>query len=111
MKNCADGDGELRRLPSHRTQFLTGGTTFLGSAWEGAFFPPHLTGVVPSEGVFIEGIWSVVVDALRDGRVGDVAEIEVMERCSRDGEFVYVVVDDARAYAWAPIVGQLARMP
>lgn len=106
------GDDVLRQSAAGRTSFRIGREEFHGSAWEGSTFPRHLTRLeVDVEGVFIEGIWSRVVGALREGRLGDIARMEVKEWSFQEEGRVYVVVDDARAYAWAPDLRSLMEMP
>jgi len=51
------------------------------------------------------------VEALCNGSLGDVLDMNVEEESARVGRYVHIILDDGRALAWAPTQDDLAAHP
>jgi hypothetical protein len=105
-----NGDRVLRQQRPYRTGFRFGGHDFKGSTWIGAAWPDSITGVVsePGQGAFYWALWTKVIDALKEGRLQDLAEMEIRTGMQRLGSKVFVLLDDGIALAWAPSAAELS---
>lgn len=108
------GDPVLRAARVRRTAFRFEGEEFVGTAWSGVAWPKGLielqTDVDLSSGCFYWGIWTRVLDALREGQLQDIADMETSVGTYTEGQLIYVLLDDATALAWAPTQEALLAM-
>lgn len=106
------GDARLRRGVFKRTGFSFRNAEFEGTAYEGIAWPRHLTNFDGSEaGCFYWGLWTNVIEAIREGELESVAEMVVTEEVVRVGNTVYITLADGTALAWAPDLQTLLGMP
>lgn len=100
------GDPLLRdkNIRTHRTFFRYNDQRFEGTAWNDTAWPSALTGVdIPrNKGCFYWALWDEVIRALKEGRLGDIADMEVRPEVFRFKDRVLVLMQDASALAWVP---------
>lgn len=102
------GDAILRSAIAHRTSFNVGAYRFEGTAWRAdavPLLPPS------TEAYVIWGLWDAVIEALRNGQLSAIAEAELNEWSSKEGDFSYSVLADGTAFAWAETLDLLTSMP
>lgn len=101
------GDKNIR---THRTFFRYNDHRFEGTAWDGTAWPTALTGVeIPeNKGCFYWALWDEVTRALKEGRLKDIAEMEVPSQVFRFKGRVLVLLQDASALIWAPTEAELS---
>lgn len=99
------GDAVLRdkNITTHRTYFRYNDHRFEGAAWDGTAWPASLTGVeVPeNQGCFYWALWDEVTRAIKEGRLSDIAEMNIRPEVFRLQGRVLVLLPDASALAWA----------
>lgn len=107
----ARGDEALRaiRKPWH-TGFRYNRAEFKGTAWHGTYFPSALAGKVgdTNNGACYWGLWTVVIDALREGRLEKIASMKVREGGANHDGKVFQLLPDGTAFAYAPSEEQLS---
>jgi hypothetical protein len=98
------GDAMLRKNDPWRVGFRYGRFEFKGTAWESASWPAQLTGfaVQDQNGAFYWGIWTEVIEALREGRLQELLEMAVTEGMTRYDGKVFMLLNDGTAFAYAP---------
>lgn len=87
-----------------RSFFRFNGQRFCGTAFEGDRWPVEIAGEAPQStgGMFYFGLWQQIIEALRDGRLNEIAEMKVTSgQISFKGK-VFVLLSDGVALAWAP---------
>lgn len=101
------GDKNIR---THRTFFRYNEQRFEGTAWDGTAWPTALTGVeIPeNKGCFYWALWDEVTWALKEGRLEDIAKMEVSSQTFRFKGRVLVLLQDASALVWAPTEAELS---
>jgi len=111
----ASGDDVLRNARVKRTTFQFEGAEFVGTAWEGLAWPtalaPRIEEIDFSKGFFYWGIWTAVLESLREGQLGDLVDMNVTVGTYVHEHRIYVLLDDATALAWVPTMNDLLDMP
>lgn len=104
-----EGDVILRQSLPNRTFFRVRGERFLGTAWSDIAWPSALTGMPDSDtgGFFYWGLWERVIQALRDGRVEEIARMRVVPGTVRHRDITLMILEDGSGLAWAPTQEQL----
>lgn len=99
-----------KNIKTYRTFFRYNNHRFEGTAWEDTAWPMSLTGVeIPKDkGCFYWALWDEVIRALKEGRLADIAEMEVKPEMFRFKDRVLILLQDASALAWAPSQADLS---
>ncbi len=92
-----------------RTYVRYDGQQFYGTALNGYAWPIEIAGrkPVPGQGAYYFALWEPVIEALRDGRIHDLLEMDVTPGTTQHNGRVFVLLEDGIALAWAPSEDQL----
>jgi len=90
-----------------RTSFHYDGETYCGTAFEGKRWPIEIAGASPGtgtdrNGMFYWGIWKPIIEALRDGKLRDLSQMQVTPGETRYKGKLFILLSDGVGLAWAP---------
>jgi hypothetical protein len=92
-----------------RVGFTESGVLYLGTIWEGVYWPEWLTGVqAPSTGgFFFWGLRKGIVEAIRDGRLAELIDLHLETKVISETERLIVTLEDGTCLIWAANISDI----
>lgn len=106
-----NGDATLIRSTTRagRVGFTESGVLYVGTIWEGVYWPEWLTGVrTPSAGgFFFWGLRKGIVEAIRRGRLTELIDLHLDTKVVSETERLIVTLEDGTCLIWAANISNI----